>query len=143
MHLADVRGQELEDLKQIEQALIERYHRHAWDLSDFFVIETLVSGRSAIIVANSKHASATLGLSVSIPETLPTDVRGNLALASRITNTKGVAFHSITNTEVTPLVRLARLVDPLLGKPRLKMKSPTSGVYEQPFLETGIDYTSS
>lgn len=144
MRLENVQGQELADLKEVEKELVECYRQESWDIGDFFVVESLVPKRSAIFVSNSKEASASLSLGGSASTDLvatPLDARGSLALATSVTKTHGIAFHSLTDAAITPLVRLARLVDPLLGKPRVKMKS-SSAEKVAPFVATGIDYTT-
>ena len=95
MRLEDIRGQELADLKAVERELITRYQRDAWDLNDFFVVETVMPKRSAIIVSNSKDASASLKLGGSASTkgaAVPLDARGSLALATSVTKTKGVSI---------------------------------------------------
>ena len=96
IRLEDIRGNELADLKAVERELIARYRRGRWDLNDFFVIETVVPQRSAIIVSNSKHASASLRLGASASTKnypVPIDARSSLRSRRRLLTPK--ASHSI------------------------------------------------
>ncbi|TAT71069.1 hypothetical protein [Rhizobium ruizarguesonis] len=140
MRLENTRGSAVSDLKALERQLLERFRQGTWDLDDYFVVETLSARHSVILVSNNKNASASLGLDLTASKALPVDVRGSLALTTSISNVKGAAFHSVSKEEITPLVRLARLVDPWFGKPRVTMKS--SGSKSSPMLVTGVDYTA-